>query len=437
MKGSNGGRRRAWRPGMALALVFPLVFMLGACDTQSLLDVDLPGNVTAEDIEQPGLASTMRVSAIGDFEWAWDSYVNFAARHSDEYIHSSGNFTGRRQMLRDIPPDLGAYQNNIFGRFHRARFMLESNFDRLQGFSDADVPARMQYMAEMRTYGGFVYVAFGEGFCGTPLDGDGLVRTPAQLLEIAVDQFTEASGLAQQANQPHLVTAALLGRARAKLGLEDFAGAIADAEAIPEGFEFLATREQGEGRRENSMANTNQLQTNQQATVAPGYRDVRWKDVPDPRVHAMNTGFVGHDNSTIVWRHDKTPPQGGEGQDVIIASYKEARLIIAEAAALTGDLDRARAILDDFHTQAGIPPVTEADIPTQEDVVRHVIEERRRELFVEGGHRQRDHLRWRDTAWEIPYLGEPGSDHPSGVDQYGQPYGSTTCFPVAQNEQVG
>jgi hypothetical protein len=289
----------------------------------------------------------------------------------------------------------------------------------------------------MRTYGGFIYVAFGEGFCGTPLDGDGNVRSPEQLLRIAVEQFTEAIALAQQANRPQLVTAALIGRARAYLDLKEYANAVRDAEGIPDGFLFMATREAGEGRRENSMANTNQLQTNQQATVAPGYRDVRWKDLPDPRVHVMNTGFVGHDNSTIVWRHDKTLPQGGEGQDVIIASSKEARLIIAEAAALTGDLDRARAILADFHTRAGIPPVTAADIPTQEDVIRHVIEERRRELFVEGGHRQRDHLRWRDTAWEIPYLGEPGSDHPNGVDQYGQPYGSTTCFPVAQNEQIG
>ena len=422
------------RVGILAAL--PLAVGLVACDTAELLQVELPGNVTADDIESPALATTMRVSAIGDFEWAWDSYVNFAARHSDEYHHSSGNFTGRRQMLRDIPPDLGAYQNNIFGRWHRARYMLESNFERLQAFTDADVADRLEYMAEMRAYGGFVYVAFGEGFCGTPLDGVGQVRTPAELLQRAVDVFTEAIDLAGQAGRTDLVNAALIGRARAYLGLENYANAMSDAEAVPDGFEFLATREAGEGRRENSMANTNQLQTNQQATVAPSYYDVRWKDVPDPRVFVMNTGFVGHDNSTIVWRHDKTPPQGGEGQDVIIASDREARLIIAEAAAVTGDLDTARGILDDFHTAAGIPPLLEADVPTQADVIRHVIEERRRELFVEGGHRQRDHLRWRGTPYEIPYLGEPGSDHPDGVDQYGQVYGSTTCFPVAQNEQL-
>ena len=103
---------------------------------------------------------------------------------------------------------------------------------------------------------------------------------------------------------------------------------------------------------------------------------------------------------------------------------------------MSGDRPTASGILDAFHTAAGIPPVTAVDLPTQDDVIRHVIEERRRQLFVTGGHRQRDHLRWRGTQFEIPYLGEPGSDHPNGVDEYGQVYGNTTCFPVAQNENL-
>ena len=45
---------------------------LSSCDTADLLSVDLPGNVTADDIEKASLANTIRVSAIGDFEWAWD-----------------------------------------------------------------------------------------------------------------------------------------------------------------------------------------------------------------------------------------------------------------------------------------------------------------------------------------------------------------------------
>ena len=412
---------------------------LMGCDTAQLLSVDLPGNVTADDIEDPALANTMRVSAIGDFEWAWDEYVDFAAAHSDEYIQSSGNFTGRRLVLRDITADLPQYQNNIFGRLHRARFQLESHFDRLGAFTDAEVANRLMFQAEMRTYGGFIYVAFGEGFCGTPLGGDGVVRTPDQLLQIAVDQFTEALSLAGSAGRPDLVNAARIGRARAYIDLKEYANAIQDARLVVEGLDFYATRESGEGRRSNSMANRNSLQTSRQSSVAPSFQDVRWKDVPDLRVNVALSGFSGHDGATLVWRHDKTPESqtAGADQDVIIASYRDAQMIIAEASAQMGDLPTAIGILDDFHTAATIPPVDAIDLPTQNDVIRHVIEERRREFFVEGAHRQRDHLRWRGTEFNVPYLGEPGSDHPDGIDHQGQIYGSTTCFPVAQNEQVG
>ena len=52
---------------------------LAGCDTAGLLPVDLPGDVTAENVENPDLANTSRVSAIGDFAWVWGVYVDFAA----------------------------------------------------------------------------------------------------------------------------------------------------------------------------------------------------------------------------------------------------------------------------------------------------------------------------------------------------------------------
>jgi hypothetical protein len=120
----------------------------------------------------------------------------------------------------------------------------------------------------------------------------------------------------------------------------------------------------------------------------------------------------------------------------MMASWREAQLFMAEAYAMTDQLSEAIAILDELHTRAGIPPVTAGDLPTQDDVISHVIEERRHEFFSEGGHRLRDHLRWRGTSFEIPFLGEPGSIHPNGQlldPDTGLPlrnYENATCFPV-------
>jgi hypothetical protein len=120
-----------------------------------------------------------------------------------------------------------------------------------------------------------------------------------------------------------------------------------------------------------------------------------------------------------------------------MASYKEAQLIIAEASARTGDLARAREIINERHALAGLPAFDPDGTATADEVLSHVIEERRRELFIEGGHRLNDMLRFRGTPFEIPFLGEPGSIHPDGLDQTNSPYGSTTCYPLPDVERLG
>ena len=61
-----------------------------------------------------------------------------------------------------------------------------------------------------------------------------------------------------------------------------------------------------------------------------------------------------------------------------------------------------------------------------------VKEERRRQLFVLGGHRLHDMLRF-----NIPFLGDPGSIHPDGRDQTGAEYGNLTCFQLPEVEVKG
>jgi starch-binding outer membrane protein, SusD/RagB family len=446
--GSRRWRNRTGRGRAARPLVWAVcAFLLVGCDTSGLLDVDLPGRVTEDALSNPALASTLVASVVNDVECAWDNFVAAATHHSDEWIQSSGNATMRRWGLRDITPTFAAYVQGscttsygLFTPLHIARVQAESHFDRISGFSQDEVPRRTEFLATIRAYGAFPLVAFGEAFCETPLDGGDQIMTPTDLLELAESRFTEALQLAEQAGLPEIRHLALVGRARARLGLEDYAGVIADAELVPEGFIFHATRDESPARRQNRHYSSiaggeGDPESRKHATVAPSYRGVTWKGEPDPRVNTRFDGGLGFDFATAHWTHDKVPQ--GFSTPVRMASWEEAQLFIAEAAAITGDLDRARSILDGFHSRAGIPPVTADDIPTQDDVIAHVIEERRRELFVEGGHRLRDHLRWRGTRFEIPFLGEPGSDHPNGVDDQGQPYESATCFPLPDIEVVG
>ena len=97
----SGRRARTWALGLA---AIALTAGLAACDIDSLLEVDIPGRVAAEQLDDPRLAETLMLSVVADVECSWDNYVAAAAHHSDEWIASSGNSTMARWGLRDIPP---------------------------------------------------------------------------------------------------------------------------------------------------------------------------------------------------------------------------------------------------------------------------------------------------------------------------------------------
>lgn len=437
----NRGSGTRFAPLLAGALAVGLA----ACDTGTLLEVELPGRVSESALNDPRLAGVLVQSVIADVECAWDNYVTAAAHHSDQWVASSGNSTMARWGLRDIPATFTAMSTAGCGSnyglhtpLHGARVQANSNYDRIASFPDAEVPRKTEFLATIRAYGAWPLIAFSEGFCGTPLDGADQVLDSRALAELAEEQFTEAITLATQVGRDDLRSLALVGRARARLTLEDYAGVLADAAQVPEGFLFQVTRDNSSGDRQNRMytainGGPADPPGQKHATIAPNFRDFRWKGVADPRMDHQWDGTLGFDFFTRHFRHTKA---NSFSDPVTLARWAEARLFMAEAYAMTDRLDEARAILDDLHQRAGIPGVTAADGPTRDDVIRLIQEERVRELFSEGGHRLRDHLRWRGTALEIPFLGEPGSIHPGGQlldPDTGAPlreYEEGTCFPV-------
>jgi hypothetical protein len=270
--------------------------------------------------------------------------------------------------------------------------------------------------------------------------------TPAEALELAETRFTEAIDLANQSGNDDIRYMAHGGRARARLDLENFAGAIADASLVPAGYLKVATRGPDPYRRRNlnfEVLNDPDNPISKHGSVADHFRNLtvdangdhtQGSGTPDPRVNVMTRGELGFDFATIHYFHDKYTSRS---DPIPITSYKEAQLIIAEAAARTGDLATARTIINDRHALAGLPPWDLAGTATQDQVIAHVIDERARELFQEGGHRLNDMLRFRGTQFNIPFLGEPGSIHPNGVDQTGAEYGPLTCFPLPTVEREG
>ena len=422
-------------------LTLALTMSLAACDIDGLLEVDQPGVVPADALDNPTLLATLVASVVSDFECAWDGYAAAAAVHSDEFFGASGNLLNKQWGTRQITSSNGNLATgnctSTYGTYaplHTARFQAEDVFRRLEAADPMVVTNKVRFQATVRTYGAFALVALGEGFCEMAIDG-GLLLTPRQVLDSAETKFTQAIQLATTANDANLLRLATAGRARVRLDVGNFAGALADAATIPVGFSAAATRDGTDARRYNRHYETvNDPNAGRHASVAENYRNVLFKGVRDQRVTATFSGRNAFDNVTPLWVHNKTTSRSTGAP---LASYKEAQLIVAEAAARSGDLARARQIIAARHTEWNLPAYEAAELATEAQVVAAVIEERRRDLFVEGAWRLNDMLRFRGTPYRIPFKGEPGSIHPNGLDQTGQAYGATTCLPLPDAERFG
>ncbi|MEO8448766.1 MAG: RagB/SusD family nutrient uptake outer membrane protein [Gemmatimonadota bacterium] len=416
---------------------------LTACS--SILDVTLPGKVTSDDLNDPALAAALANGVVITFECAWTSYVAAANALSDEVLSASGqantNVWGLRGILSNNVNLLDNCDANAGGYaalvpLQQARVLADNAAAKLAAYPDAVVTNKAFLLAQVKTYGAYATLPLGEGFCQQAFD-QGPLLSPAQALAVAETRFTDALAAATAASNADLKNMALAGRARVRLDLGNFAGARADAELVTAGYVKNATRGATERQRWNllyELQNNDGSVVQRHVTIAPAFRDVQWQGVADPRVKVTATGQLSADGVTPWFKHNKALSRS---DPVLIASSREARLIIAEAAARGGDLTTARQIINDLHTAAAIPGYDSGNTATQAEIITQIIDERSRELFLEVGARYSDHLRFRATQWNIPFRGEPGSVHPNGVDQRGQQYGTTTCIPLTDAETLG
>jgi starch-binding outer membrane protein, SusD/RagB family len=396
----------------ASVLGLALIAGLAACD--SLLEVENPGAVQAEDLDNPALAPTLVNSALGQFECAYTSYVTSTSVLAHETINASSwlNINGwgwRGLELETItgscPGGRNATGLGAYTPLQQARYQAEEGIRLISGFPDEEVAGKSEMLGLLSGYAAYSWTLLGEGFCEMAVD-QGPLMTPTQVLQGAEERFTTAIGHAQAAGNTDLEMMARAGRARVRLNLGNNDGAFADAEAIPEGFVWHAEYSTVDGARENRLFNMNRR--NRYISVEPGaYLDLTVEGQPDTRVPVIDSGAMGHDGITSHFYQDKYPTAAS---DVPMASWEEAQLIMAEARQ-----DEAVAAINRLRTAQGLPAYT------GDGNLDDVLEERRRQLFLEG-HRLNDMLRH-----DLPF--------PTGVNHKGQTWGPITCMPLPEQER--
>jgi hypothetical protein len=412
-----GTQRLSSTRHLAHVLLAAALVTTAACD--SLLEVENPGRVPAEALADPALAPVMQAAALQTAQCGIVEFAATAGMLSGEYWSANGfvnNHPWEWRGVVEIKSNPGSCNNGrgttsmgFYTPLQQARFQLDDQAKRLEGFTDAEVPNRQRMLAEAAAYSGYTYTLLGEGMCEMAID-NGPKMTSAQVWAIAEQRFTSAITIATAISDASLRNMATVGRARVRLDLKNLPGAAADAALVPAGFVRNAEFSETTPTRENRIYNL--TIRNDYLSVAPDYRTLTVNGVADPRVPVVDMKRVGPDNNTAVWQQRKFTGSGAVAFP--IASYAEAQLILAEAVGGQEAIDamnRVRA-LSNIAPMAAPPPGT--------DITALVIEERRRQLFSQG-HRYVDMLRK-----NLPFQ--------TGVNRKGQTYSNLTCVPLPDVE---
>lgn len=414
----------------AMLLTVPL-----ACDTLSNpLEVEPASRIPAGQIESPQNAQLLSDGAIADFECAFNSYTVLSGVIGEEFIYAQQTASRTPYDRRNTTKDDSDYAVNsctsnlgVYTPLQTARQSNENLLALLSVWTDAEVaagpgsPNRTNLIAIASAYAGYSYVLLGEGFCTMAISRVNLDKSLTyggeiqrdSVFKLAIARFTDAIAAATTANNTSIRNMAYLGRARAKLNIADYAGAKTDAQQVPSGYLRTVSASDANARRQNRVVAENSVLNRIQSVGEP------YRTMGDTRVPVTATTLV---SATGVTHYYQTK-YAATSTPLPLATYEEAQLIIAEADIRANSLVTALPIINASRTRGGqSTPFTGV---TQAEYLAELIDQRRRELFLES-HHLGDLIRY-----NLPLNPAAGTAY-----HFGGTYSTQRCLPLPAAERL-
>jgi len=425
---------RSSRPVLALPALLVSTLAIGGCD--SLLDVELPDRVLAEELLRPENATTLMSGVIADYECSHAAYVSWTAALGDEFLSAgSGDGVEQRSDIRTESPsnwatgDCGEGIVGLFIPISVARWGADNLLDHLERWTDDEVPGRTDLIATAAAYSGYAHLFHTEAMCETAFDGGPRIG-PSEVLARAEDRFTRALEAAEASGNDEMRDLALVGRARTRLDMARTEGELVapamleaaadDARRVSESFSFTASYSTVSSRTENHVwAESGPGAPSIFSTVGEPYRNATVEGEPDPRLPVIDTGEETDEGLGVpLFQQLKYV---SVSDPIEVASWEEAQLIVAEAELEAGNLQEAVAIINELRRRVGLPDTFASDDPAE--VWAALIHERRAELFLEG------QLLGDQSRYDLPFSPPPGAETARGFV-----YETTRCFPLPDVE---
>lgn len=419
--------------GVSTLMLCLAIVSMSACDAlDELLQADLPGQVVDEALNAPELAETLVAGAQADFECGFQGHllgVEAGFANAFQYvIFQIEMIRIANRQTRTIEHGVGECTSDrdpIWFILHRGRMQAADAARRILAMPQGSVDDLDFLVAKAYAYEGYATQLLAEAWCEMVFDGSGATVSRQAAMAVAETRFTSALDFAQDAlagpradEAQDIVDLALVGRARSRLNQGNTGDALTDAQAVTQGFVYHATYDASPSRRINMF-----LRLENGFLVHPRDRDLNINGVPDPRIPVAN---IGQHSSTGIGDWLVQRKYTDNGTDIPFASWREAQLMIAEielgqtAVDIINDL---RATVDDLdHVPPGNYNLPQFASTDDQEILEQVLEERRRELFMQGVKIGDDQRSGKYTEWD------------TGFSPVNAPIGDLTCLPVPERE---
>ncbi len=372
-----------------------------AAGCSGIFDVEDPQAFGDEDLNDPAILGAVASGVEGSLHQSFDDVITIGALLGDEVEETSTWIDWRDISLGRVRADwptagsFSAPQNNLL----RARFAAEdaaARFERVLGTAAATSPL----LAQVQWVDAVADLLNGMSYCESPAVANGASVTDAAMIKQSITKLTKALTTATGANSTPWIQATRAMRARAYLldGQHDLA--LADANAVPDAFEKLAVFADAAGNQQSQTGNQFHANRNRSAGLRQMYfsrvrldavtgvgalTDFADATKTDPRMGvSRRANALGVNNQTPHYSIEK---YSSRGNDIMMTSGKEMRLIRAEVYMRRGDFAQMVAQLNLNRAAAGLTNLNTPASATEAQTM--LLNERFSQLFVEG-HRLAD-----------------------------------------------
>ncbi|HLA90345.1 MAG TPA: hypothetical protein VJL28_07955 [Gemmatimonadaceae bacterium] len=441
------------RRGLAVASAAAVLAIAASCHgavTDALLVANDPDIINPENVNTADGATALRLGALGRLRGitaGGESTWLFGGLLADEWTTSSTFIQNDEADERSFksPPDNSSIQGQ-----YRSINQVRTSANQAIAAMKIFLPAQSANIGELYMARGVAELTLAQNFCnGTPLsDGSGATLiygapiTNDAMFRVAIASFDSATSVASgtDALSVSVFRAAKIGKARAQLGINDYAGAAASVAGIPTSYTYDITFSLTGGTntlwgqpfssRRYNVGDTIVTTSAGKFSVKPS---LPFGSAGDPRLPVSNSpaGTKSQDGSVISY----TTPLYDQLTSTSLFNGIDARLIEAENQLKLGDVT---GWLNTLNTLRRAPP----KLGTVQPAVMA-------DLADPGTTATRVDLLFREKAFWTFSRGQRLSDmrrlvrqygraentiYPTGTHYRGVPYGDWLSLPVTNQE---